>query len=129
MATLAQIKSRVEDFRATHGPKIKAKQDAYFAMIFTPDLPPDDGADVDPDLTKRPTDQPDRWSTFLVGSGFPLTKWPGSVAVDVYEGSLGWGWTVRFEATKNAKRYRRTWNVGPETWRSTGWIREEDPGG
>ncbi len=128
-ATLAQIKAAIENFQATHGAKIVARQEAYAANhggrywqgIITPNAAPDDGLSVAADYTKRPTDQAERWADIFTGANALPASIPCQIRVDVYEGPLGKGWTVTLRATKTGVLYWRTWNVGPETWRATGW--------
>ena len=128
-ATLAQIKNAIENFRATHGPKIVARQNAYAAAhggrywqgILTPSTTPYDGASVTADYSRRPTDQLERWSDIFVAADVLPANIPGQISVDVYDGPAGKGWTVTLVGTKAGIRYSRTWNVGPETSREQDW--------
>ena len=130
MATIAQIKTAIENFRTAHGPKIVARQEAYAANhngrywqgIITPTVPPDDGASVAADYTKKPTDQLERWADVFKAADALPANIPCQISVDVYDGPLGKGWTVTLQGTKASKMYTRTWNVGPETWRETAWV-------
>lgn len=130
MATLSQIKTAIENWRSTYGPKIVARQEAYAANhsgrywqgSITPSIPPDDGASMVADYTKRPTDQVERWADiFKAADALPMSI-PCQIQVDVYDGPLGTGWTVTLSGTKNGTRYSRTWNVGPEKWRAADWT-------
>ena len=122
------LETNLDKFQSDHVAKIAAVQDAYFAThgrywqgIETPDIPPDELTAVkSPDLTKRPTDQAEKWDdVFRSALALPST-WPASLRVDVYDGPLGKGWTLTVVATKAGVRYWRTWSVGPED-RATNW--------
>ena len=128
-ATLAQIKTAIETFRSNHAAKIIAKQEAYLAShgtywqgILTPNSPPDDGATVAADWTKKPTDQARRWADVFKDADALPDNIPAQIRVDVYDGPLGKGWTITLAGTKNGNRYWRTWNVGPETSRAQDWL-------
>jgi hypothetical protein len=128
MATLVQIKNAIETFRINHQAKFINRQENYLANhgtywqgIITHTILPDDGATTAPDLNTRPTDQQERWNdVFVVDNLLPAT-WPCSITVDIYNGSLGKGWTLTVKATKDGNTYSRTWNVGPETHRAIEW--------
>jgi hypothetical protein len=134
-ASLAEIKTAIENFQTTHGAKIVARQEAYAANhggrywqgIITPAVAPDDGASVVADYTKHPTDQTERWTDVFTGANILPANIPCQIRVDVYDGPLGTGWTVTLQGTKSGVLYWRTWNVGPETWRQTGWLSRSLP--
>jgi len=127
--TLAQIQAQINNWRDTYAPRIISKQEAYLAAhgrywqgILTPSAPPDDGASVAADWTRRPTDQLDRWADVFAAADALPANIPAQIRVDVYSGPGGHGWTVTLIATKNGHTYYRTWNVGPETWRAQPWA-------
>lgn len=130
MATLAAIKAAIEDFRTTHGPKIVDRQEAYalnhngryWQGIITPTVPPDDGATVAADWTKKPTDQATHWLDVFTGANALPANLPAQIAVDVYDGPLGTGWTITLRGTKAGNLYEKAWSVGPETGRSHDWT-------
>lgn len=130
MATIAQIKAAIENFRDTYGPRIVAKQEAYAANhngrywqgIITPNIPPDDGASVPADWTKKPTDQATRWIDVFKDADALPDNIPCQISVDVYDGPVGMGWTVTLRGTKSGNLYEKAWNVGPETWRAHDWT-------
>jgi hypothetical protein len=128
MATLKQIQNASESFWATHGPTVISRQNAYLAAhghywqgIESHGTLPDDGVSKAPDLTKKPTDQLDRWLDFFSGYSLPAT-WPISVRIDVYDGPQGKGWVVVLRFTKNGQTWQRSWNFGPETFREQAWT-------
>src|SRR5512137_1396581 len=112
MATLKQIQNAADNFWATHGPEVIARQNAYLAAhghywqgIESHGTLPDDGVATAPVLTKRPTDQLDRWLDFFAGYSLPST-WPIAVRIDVYDGPQGKGWVVVVRFTKTGKTYQ-----------------------
>src|SRR5512137_2488471 len=128
MATLKQIQNAADNFWATHGPEVIARQNAYLAAhghywqgIESHGTLPDDGVATAPVLTKRPTDQLDRWLDFFAGYSLPST-WPIAVRIDVCDGPQGKGWVVVVRFTKTGKTYQRSWNFGPETYRNQAWT-------
>lgn len=130
MATVAQIKAAAEQFRQDHGTKFRNRQETYFAIhninwqgIISHAVIPDDGIAAPPDLTRRPTDQVERWQDVFTGANALPANWPIAIQVDVYDGPSGKGWTITVLATKNLITYSRTWNFGPETYREDGLWR------
>lgn len=130
MATVAQIKAAAEQFKQDHGAKFLNRQEAYLTArninwqgIISHVTIPDDGVATAPDLTRRPTDQNERWQDVFTGANLLPATWPIAVQVDVYDGPSGKGWTITVLATKNGITYSRTWNFGPETWREDGLWR------
>lgn len=133
MATHTQIQTAVDNYWTTNlRAKFIAVQEAYaashggryFQGILTPTTPPDDGAVVNPDQTKKPTDQVERWLDVFTGANaLPATNWPVSVSIDVYDGPDGKGWVVNVIYTKGGETWSRSFNTGPETWRERPWER------
>lgn len=128
-ATIAQIRTAIENWRDTNAEKLVARQEAYAANhggrywqgILTPTNPPDDGGTVAADWTRKPTDQAERWADTFTGANALPANIPAQIRVDVYDGPAGKGWTVTLTGTKGGSRYWRTWNVGPETQRAHDW--------
>lgn len=128
-ATVAEIKTAIENWRTTHGPKLVDRQEAYAAThgghywqgIITPSLHPDDGKTRLADWTRKPTDQITRWIDLFNGSFALPDNLFAQIQVDTYDGPFGKGWTMTLQATKTGTLYWRTWNVGPETYRNIGW--------
>lgn len=130
MALLAATRQKVEDWRDAIAAAIVSRQSAYFVAhgrywqgLRTPVARPVEAADTTPDLTLKPHDQAERWSDFL--SGLAVTTIPCSLRIDVYDGPLGHGYTVSVEVVSGGDVWRRTYNVGPETWRVVTWHRLE----
>jgi len=129
MATLAEIRAAAEQFRDDHASKFVRRQNAYFAAhgrywqgIATPALIPDDGASRSPDLSTKPHDQAETWADSFTGADALPASWPVRMSVDVYNGPSGHGWSVTVLVSKAGTTYMRTWNVGPEIYRETGWV-------
>lgn len=132
MATNAQIQATIESFWTNHQAKFIGVQDdyavthsrRYWQGIVSSSIPPDDGALVNPDLTRKPTDQAERWlDVFIGGRSLPSANWPASIRVDVYDGPGGTGWSVTVTYTKAGQTWSRTFHIaGPETWRESPWA-------
>lgn len=129
MATLAQIKTIVDDWLAARWPTVQSKQTLYaathdgryFQGRWTHLINPTDGVDGSPDNTDvKPTDQAEWWAEFLV---LPL-QYPCSIRMDVYQNDSGWGYvlTVRVHISALGRVYERSQNgAGTETWRTVAW--------
>jgi hypothetical protein len=82
--------------------------------------------DVEPDLLdESPTDQPVSWNTadFIPQ---PINTWPCDVTVDVYEGPSGTGYVVRAGFDYEGDHWIKSWNYGPETYRTVDWTLVEE---
>ena len=90
----------------------------FFQGIETPSTLPDEKTkEIDADLTKRPTDQAEKWEDVFKGVDLLPTKFPGTLRFDVYDGPRGKGWTMTIACAEDGKRQEKTWNFGPETER------------
>lgn len=131
MATIAEIRTAIENFVTNHGPKFIRRQERYFANhgyywqgVLTPATIPDDGVLVAANYSVRPTDHPERWSDIFINDDIDdrlPASIPMQISVDVYGGPRGQGWSFTVYATKAGTLYWRTWHVGPETERQTDW--------
>lgn len=77
--------------------------------------------DITPDqLDSQPTDQPVSWNDadFIPQ---PITTWPCSLQVNVYDGPSGVGYTAVATFLHGGDEYRKTINSGPETYREHDW--------
>ena len=93
---------------------------AYWQGIMTPATPPADGAEIPPDLKRKPVGRGTSWAEEPV----PLpAEIPVAVAVDVYDGPAGRGYVVRGSLVLAGVRWDRAIGVGPEDYRTTaGWL-------
>lgn len=136
MATLAQLRTRVDAWLADKWPTIVARQQNYFANrgtywqgLRTHTITPThtNGADGDsvPDrLASNPTDQFSNWlNVFPEWNGVPI---PCCIWCDTYGGPDGQGWIASIEIIHNGTKYARSQNVGPESWRTEGWHVVQD---
>jgi hypothetical protein len=125
MATLSEIRQRVDDWLAGRWPTLVGRQEAYFANqgryfqgFWTHTSTPADGADAAADnLAMRPSDQAARWPDLLT---LPDLL-PCALRIDVYEHPSGHGWVATLRVQVAGTVYERRGQVGPETWRSAGW--------
>lgn len=129
-ATNEEIQATIDAFWQANRGKFTSAQVAYrgshrvfWQGIETPEIPPDDGALVTPDLTKAPTDQPESWADVFVGPQELPAAWPCSIRVDVYEGPRGHGRVTTLIYTKGGERWERADNVGGELEREHGWSK------
>jgi hypothetical protein len=116
-AKLTQFVALQDSFKSTYG--------KYFQGIRTPQILPVDGADVDPDLTLHPTDQPQDWSLFLGGTfGGQI---PYSIAIHYHNGPLGEGFTIIVGYT-NAQGVTSTKSYGTGAYGQTSdWLQVMPP--
>lgn len=132
MATLSQVRTRVDAWLADKWPVLVARQETYFAnhghywqgvRTHTFDLNHTSQTDGDssPDnLNSRPTDVEESWTTlFPAWEGVSI---PAVLKVDVYDGPLGKGWVATVWVAYNGTVYRRSRNVGPWTERTEAWA-------
>lgn len=136
MATLAQTRTRVDNWLATHWPQFVARQENYFTnkgrywqgLLTHTTVPPHtsgaDGDSIGDRINIHPTDQFEDWIT-----AFP--EWenvalPAAVKVDVYDGPQGKGYCATLYVRFNGVLYSRAQNVGPEAFRTYGWRVEDE---
>ena len=130
-----KLKTDLEKFEFDHAAKFEAVQTDYFAAhgkywqgIETPATLPDEGTkEKDPDLTKKPQDQVEKWEDVFKGAELLPSKWPATMRCDVYEGPLGLGWVLTLAVSEGGIRWQRSWNYGPEKWREDKDWREITP--
>lgn len=132
MATLAQVRTRVDDWLTARWPTVQARQTAYaaahggryFQGIRTHTVEPNHTtatfADTTSDkLATKPTDQAEDWLSFL--SEINGVAIPAVFVMDVYQSPSGWGYVAHVYARHNGVLYHRAQNVGPETDRTQAW--------
>ena len=108
----SEWESLQDDYYSTYG--------RHFQGIQTHDVTPTLGAEAPPDKSKKPTDQPHDWNDF--GLGLPGNM-PGSIALHVYDGPLGQGYSLEAKTREGLVLWRRVESYGPEAGRRTqGWI-------
>lgn len=130
MATPAQIIANIETRLANQWPVLVNVQNRYFNRhgryaqgLRTHTILPSEGVDAAADrLNARPTDQAESWNDLATENGFsfPATN-IAALQIDAYNGLEGHGWSASLTVKINNKFYKRTVNVGPETWRSMAW--------
>jgi hypothetical protein len=135
MPTLSQMRDQVDQFLTDRWAMIRNRQNAfqashgrYWQGLITHDACPThtdaaDGSSVGTRLNRGPTDQIATWLDVLPEwAGESL---PACIQVDVYDGPRGQGWVLSVQAAHGGNLYRRSQNVGPETYRTTAWQRLE----
>jgi hypothetical protein len=136
MATLAQVRTRVNAWLADRWPIVVARQENYRANrgrywqgLLSHSIVPahTNGADGDAvadRLTQNPSDQFDTWkNVFPEWDGAPL---PAAIRCDTYSGPLGDGYCVTIFIRFNGTLYSRSQNVGPESHRTHDWMIVEE---
>jgi hypothetical protein len=132
MPSLAQVRTRVDDWLEARWPTVQERQTSYAAnhggrywqglrcLSTEPLHTTASFADATPDLmASHPTDQAETWTDFLPEiAGLAI---PAVVVFDVYQNATGWGYVCTVLAKHNGTIYRRSQNVGSETWRTVAW--------
>lgn len=131
MATPQAIRNTVDAKLATLWSAIQTKQDTYAANhngrfwqgLRTASTHPADGVASLPDIGLRcPTDQlGDPWPAAIRNN--PLEM---AIQIDVYDGPLGTGYQATVWVSIVGRTWTRTAQVGPETWRASGWSEVQD---
>lgn len=131
MATLANVRDRVDSWLAARWPTVQARQEAYLAAhghywqgirstILEPNHTTADFADTIPDnMSSKPTDQVETWMDFLPEMN--NTSIPAVFIMDVYQSPQGSGYVAHVLARYNGTLYHRAQNVGPESFRTQAW--------
>lgn len=136
MATLAQLRTRVDNWLTARWPTVVARQQNYFANrghywqgLLTHTIIPahTSGADGDSIADRLSTQLHDQFSDWK--AVFP--EWdgasiPAALKVDVYETPDGKGWCATLYVRYNGTLYSRAQNVGPESQRTYGWRIETE---
>ena len=138
MATLLQVRTRVDAWLADKWPTVVARQQNYFANrgtywqgLITHSVVPShtngaDGDSVADRLSITPDDAFQDWIVaFPEWNGIAL---PAAVKIDVYGGPQGQGWVATIYIRYNGVLYSRSQNVGPDSHRTEAWhIVDESP--
>lgn len=132
MATLAQVRDRVDDWLTARWPTVQARQTAYAAahngrywqglrcMVAEPNHTTAQFNDATPDrMSSKPTDQAESWMDFL--SEINGVAIPAVFIMDAYQAPAGHGYVAHVYARHNGTLYHRAQNVGPETFRTQAW--------
>ena len=136
--TLAQARQKVDDWLADKWPIIAERQNNYFLNrgvycqgLRTHTIIPAytsgaDGDSVADQLNANPTDQFSNWSNvFPEWEGVAI---PCALKCDVYDSPEGKGWVATVYVRYNGVVYKRSRNVGPESFRTKAWaIAFEEP--
>lgn len=76
--------------------------------------------DATPDLlANSPSDQGESWND--VPHNLTVQKWPAAVTISVYDGPNGTGYTVTTRFIHITDEYVKTYNFGPEAYRTHDW--------
>jgi len=131
MPTLAQVRTRVDDWLAARWVILRDRQIAYYnthgryfqGLVTHTNLPAHltaAFADAIGDrLAAHPTDSPHDWTALLPEiAGLAI---PAAIVIDNYGGPEGQGFVATIWCRYNGTIYSRSQNYGPETWRTVGW--------
>lgn len=130
MATLQQIRDKIDPILADLATKIDARQAVYFANNgeyfqgkWTHQAEPVDGVDTTPDnLADTPTNIQTRWNQLLAGVDLPA-QLPMRIKCDVYQNAAGWGYWLTVQVKLlNGDVWQRSRNMqGNETQNTEAW--------
>ena len=102
-----------EQYRSEHG--------EYWQGLFTHSSPPVNENTASPDqLGESPTDQESSWND-IAGDIIPA-EMLSRIRIDTYVAPSGQGFVIVAEKIIDGKTYSKSYNVGPETERSTEWV-------
>ncbi len=127
MANVEEILGQIDTGIESYKPVIANLQNEYFESngkywqgLFTHSSAPTDENFVTPDrLNEKPTDQNSSWQD-IAGDVMP-TEMLSRIRIDTYSSPEGHGYIIVAEKNINGDDYRRMYNVGPATGRSTDW--------
>lgn len=132
MATLLQVKNRVDAWLVGIWPTVQARQDAYFVahgrywqgLITATNIPnhlTGGFADAIADkLSNHPTDIASTWLDVLPEiNGVAI---PAAFVIDAYQSPAGHGYVATVIGALNGTVYSRSQNVGPLTDRTQAWA-------
>ena len=127
MATLAQVRTKVDNWLTTFWPNVVTRQATYLANhgqywqgLWTHSVQPTDNADTAPDLlASHPTDQLESWLGTL--DDLLPANMPAALKIDVYDGPEEMGFVGTVAVKFNSKIYMRSRNEGPEIYRTEAW--------
>lgn len=137
MATLAQVRTKVDDWLASKWPTLVARQSNFFnnrgrywqgvkthtiVPVFTSGA---DGDSIGDNLDYFPSDAFSNWSNAF--PEFLTTPIPCALQCDAYDGPDGKGWVATVWVRFNGTLYTRSQNVGPESYRTKPWSIEREP--
>lgn len=135
MATLNQVRTRIDIWLTNKWPTVVARQQNFFTNrgkywqgLLTHSVPPgfttsQDGDALADKLNQSPTDQFENWSAVFPEWNIELM--PCAIKCDTYDGPDGKGYCVTIYVRYNGVIYSRAQNVGPESHRTYGWRAEE----
>lgn len=138
MATLAQLRTRVDAWLEVKWPTVVARQSNYFTNrgrywqgLITHGVIPTHSNSVDGDsiadrLNQSPTDQFENW--LVVFPEWQLEALPCALKCDVYDGPGGKGYCATIFIRYGGVLYSRSRNVGPESHRTEAWHVVEEGG-
>ena len=130
-ATLAQVRTRVDDWLTARWQTVVNRQNNFFeqhgrywqGLVTHADFPnhtSQDYGDTAADrLGIKPSDEVLTWA-----EAFPALEginFPAALRIDNYESPEGHGWVATIWVMHNGTIYTRAQNIGPETWRTHGW--------
>lgn len=101
-------------------PAVKAVRNRYWQGIRNPVVIPADGLKIAPDLTLRPSYQPESWAD--LGVALPATS-EVSLEITQYVSPTGPGWALAVTVVYNGRVWQRSRAIGPEAaQRTTNWT-------
>jgi hypothetical protein len=121
-ATIVSIDTLITNLAnqlATLQPAYLASKARYWQGASTHSIIPIEGVPTAPNLLAKPTDQTESWLTF--GIVLPaLTE--AALSVEIYNGPSGHGYVIHADVISSGVRFRKSTNIGPESWRTHSWL-------
>jgi hypothetical protein len=118
---LEEIGVELDALYAQFGPLQAAyilDNDRYFQGIQTPQVIPEDGNTIAPDMSLHPSDQVSDWTAF--GATLPAAM-NFSITLNIYYGLEGKGWVAIATVVEDAKTWIKRKSFGPED-RNEDWT-------
>ncbi len=97
----------------------KTSNNRYWQGVDCVSILPADGNEESSNLAVKPTDQTETWNDESISLASTL---PVRLRVDSYDGPQGLGYVIVGVVIEDTRIYRRSINVGPETYRTQTWT-------
>lgn len=111
------------DSLASIQPGYRAMHGRYWQGVRTPQGTPANGAVLETDKDRKPSDQDESW--YDAGAALPDSSLI-SVAVHVYDGPSGQGYDLEGRIELGGSIWQRVAHTGVESWRERDWIEIEE---
>jgi hypothetical protein len=119
ISSIDSLMTNLANQLATLQPAYLASKGRYWQGAPTHAIIPIEGVPTAPNPLTKPTDQTESWLAF--GIILPaLTE--AALTVEIYNGPSGHGYVIHADVISSGVRFRKSTNVGPESWRTHDWA-------